>query len=140
MHRIGRGKNRKKTMKTNYEDLLIPYSDWLKTMTNKRKTVAEAMLIAEAKHVAEVRNAQGEPLGGWKNKLPLEHSTPTGFFFRALRTGDKSFVRAQSRREGYEFRRLYDTLLNTENVYADTDECKGMSTDQLIGYAESELS
>lgn len=124
-------------MKTNYKDLLAPYADWLKSMGNNRQTVAEAMLIAEAKHVAEVRNAQGEPFGGWKNKLPLEHATATGWYFRALRTGDKSFVRAQSRRDGYEFKGLFDTLLNAENVYTQ-EGCEKMTTDELVEYAATE--
>lgn len=125
--------------KTLAADLLAPYAEYLRPLADMPySTVAKALIRAEAAHVAEVRNKQGEPFGGWKNQLPLEHSSPLGFFIQSCRTGDKSRIRSQrDSNPDRELRETYSTLCNAENVYV--FEPAGMSTDQLIDYANTEL-
>lgn len=126
-------------MKTIAKDLLTPYADCLRALSDApRITVAEALIRAEAAHVARVRNDQGEPFGGWKNQLPLEHSSPLGFFIQACRTGDKSFIRSQrDANPDSALRETYSTLCNAENVYVQHPE--GMTTGELISYAATEI-
>lgn len=126
--------------KTLIADLLAPYAECLQRLGEARMmTVAEALIRAEAAHIAKVRNDQGEPFGGWKNKLPLEHATALGFFIRACRTDDKTYIREQSNTcEDRDIREIYDTLCNAENVYFDFN-MRGMTTDEIINYAAQEL-
>ena len=122
-------------------DLLAPYRDYLaQTSEQPHYTVAEALIRTEARHIATIRNEQGEPRdGGWKNKLPLEHNSPLGFFFKACRTGDKSFIREKAKSHpDQDTRAIYSTLCNAENVYIDVNRLP-MTTDQLIAYAASEI-
>lgn len=120
--------------------LLAPYAECLRKLCDSapQQTVAAALIYAEAAHVADVRNAQGEPLGGWKNKLPLEHSSPLGFFIKSCRTGDKTYIRQQAKDNAHkDLRELYGTLCNAENVMI--LDSGGMTTDQLIDYAATEI-
>lgn len=122
------------------KSLLTPYAECLRSLRDSapQMTVAAALICAEANHVADVRNAQGEPFGGWKNKTPLEHSSPLGFFIKACRTGDKAYIREQAKSNAHkELRELYDTLCNVENVMI--LDSQGMTTDQLIAYATTEI-
>lgn len=132
-------------MKTTSAELLVPYSDYLKSAYGKAADdgmrgipVAAALILAEADHVADVRNARAEPFGGWKNALPLEHSTALGFFIKSCRTGDKTFILGEAQAHpDQKIRDIYKTLCNAENVYVAKPE--GMTTDALLAYAETEL-
>lgn len=121
---------------TAYLDLLAPYSDFIAANPD---TVAVAILRAEARHIGHVRAEQGRPFGGWKNELPLENSTNTGWLAFGARTGDFSYLRKQrDTHHDIEIRKEADTLLNCTNVY-DRKAPRNASTQQLIQFAATEL-
>lgn len=121
------------------ENLLAPYAAFFDRMSYKQQeTIASAIVIAEAKHVAAIRHAAIEPLGGWKNKLPLEHSSPVGMFIKACRTGNRTRITELAKiHQDKEVRETFNTLCNAENVYA--NDCKNMTVDELIAYAATEI-
>lgn len=134
-------------MKTTAADLLLPYADYLarsrdlEWQRDDRETVGVALLRAEAAHVAEVRNAQGEPVGGWKNELPLEHVTPLGHFIQSRRTGNTECLDrcAKSHHDG-EVREQCELLRNADCVLIEFEHRREkMTTDQLIGYIKDAM-
>ena len=113
--------------------LLAPYREF---MANNVGTVACAMLYAEARHIAEIRNALKTPVdGGWKNNFPLEHATAEGFFFKSCRTCDKSYIRNEAANNSDEMIRMrYAVICNVENVMTTPDQ-RDSTTDQFVEYA-----
>jgi hypothetical protein len=129
-------------MTTSAKELQAPYASVLAGIRDRsagRLTLAEALILEEASHVATVRREMRTPHGGWKNDLPLEHISLLGFFIRGMRTGDLEHLRTiRSSTADAGRREIADTLLNAENVYVDAPECARMTTDQLIDYAANE--
>jgi hypothetical protein len=128
-------------MKTTVKELLVPYADWIATQTEENRiygtTAWVALLHAEAKHVADVRNSMRTPHGGWKNQYPLEHATLLGFCFHQLRTGGK-LIDAPGMREALNSGDvdLYKTAkgLMAAAMYVDDLDWRNMTSDQIVGH------
>lgn len=128
-------------MKTTAKELLAPYADWIATQTEENRiygtTAMVALLHAEAKHVADVRNSMRTPHGGWKNQYPLEHATLLGFCFRQLRTGGK-LIDAPGMREALNSADddLYKTAkgLMAAAMYVDDLDWRNMTSDQIVDH------
>lgn len=115
------------------KELLEPYRDTLARLAEEnygRITLMEALIRREAEHVAEVRGGY-TPRGGWRNKLPLEHSTLMGWAIRRARLRSISARHGGEQASLDEVERILrqdadngvdeaDTMLNAENVYVDT--------------------
>jgi len=124
---------------TTAKSLLDPYADWLATQTEENRiygaTGYVALLHAEARHVAEVRNGMKTPHGGWKNGLPLEHNTLLGNVFKQLRTGGKT-IDVPGMREALnsDDEDLYKTAngLLAAGMYVDDINWHRMTSDQIV--------
>lgn len=126
---------------TTVQELLAPYAAWIATQTEENRiygtTAKLALLHAEAKHVASVRNSMHTPHGGWKNQHPLEHSTLLGFCFRQMRTGGK-IIDAPGMREALNSADddLYKAAhgLMSAGMYVDDIDWRNMTSDQIIDH------
>lgn len=124
---------------TTAQELLAPYADFMATQSEGHRiygtTGYVALLHAEARHVAEVRNNMRTPHGGWKNDLPLEHNTLLGRVFKQLRTGDGT-INAPGMREALNSAddELYKTAhgLMAAGMYVDEINWHRMSCDQIV--------
>lgn len=120
------------------QELLAPYANWIATQNRIHGTTARmALLHAEAKHVANVRNSMPTPRGGWKNKNPLEHSTLLGLCFKQMRTGGK-IIDAPRMREALNSADddLYKTAhgLMAAGMCVDDIDWRNMTVDQIIDH------
>jgi len=127
--------------------LLAPYSealDRIRERSRTRTSLAEALIIREAEHVAEVRAGMTEPSGGWKNKLPLEHATLLGLYISELRTGERiEYLGLALDSKDAAKRARAQVLVNSQSIYvdgADQPDWRNLSTDRLIDNAIAEFS
>ena len=126
---------------TTAKALLAPYADFLATQTEESciygTTGYVALLHAEARHVAEVRNSMKTPRGGWKNDHPLEHNTLLGRMFKQLRTGGKT-IDAPGMREALNSSDddIYRTAhgLMAAGMYVDDINWRNMTADEIVDH------